>query len=64
MMIGVQLTIPSGPAVQMCMERGVLINATQDTVVRLLPAININEEEVDSGFEVVAEVLRTMANDV
>ncbi len=61
MMIGVELTIPSGPAVGMCMQRGVLINSTQDTVVRLLPAINISEEEVDAGFEVVAEVLREMA---
>ena len=64
MMIGVELTIPSTPAVGKCMERGVLINATQDTVVRLLPALNINEEQVDSGFEVIADVLREMAEDV
>lgn len=64
MMIGAQLTIPSTPAVAKCMERGVLINATQDTVVRLLPALNITQEEVDSGFEVIAEVLREMANDL
>ena len=64
MMIGVQLSIPSTPAVGMCMERGVLINATQETVVRLLPALNITEEEVDSGFEVIAEVLREMASEI
>jgi predicted acetylornithine/succinylornithine family transaminase len=64
MMIGAQLTIPSTPAVAKCMERGVLINATQDTVVRLLPALNITQEEVDSGFEVIAEVLTEMANDL
>jgi predicted acetylornithine/succinylornithine family transaminase len=64
MMIGVQLTIPSTPAVAACMDRGVLINATQDTVVRLLPAVNVGEEEVDSGFEVIAEVLREMATDI
>lgn len=64
MMIGVQLSIPSTPAVGKCMERGVLINATQETVVRLLPALNITQEEVDSGFEVIAEVLREMATEV
>ena len=64
MMIGVELTIPSTPAVGKCMERGVLINATQDTVVRLLPALNIDEEQVDSGFEVIADVLREMAEEV
>lgn len=61
MMIGVELTIPSGPAVKKCMERGLLINATQGTVIRLLPAVNISAEEVDEGFSVIADVLREMA---
>lgn len=61
MMVGVELTIPSTPAVAKCMEKGVLINATQGTVVRLLPAINITEEEVDEGFNTIADVLREMA---
>jgi acetylornithine/succinyldiaminopimelate/putrescine aminotransferase len=45
------------------MQRGVLLNVTHDTVVRLLPAININEEQVDIGCEVVAEVLREIADE-
>ncbi len=60
MMIGVDLTIPSTPAVGKCMERGVLINATHDTVVRLLPALNVTEEQVDEGFAVISDVLREM----
>ncbi|MCA9115469.1 MAG: aspartate aminotransferase family protein [Planctomycetaceae bacterium] len=63
MMIGLDLTIPSGPAVKRCMEQGVLINSTHDTVVRLLPALNITEEQVDQGVEVVTSVLRDMAED-
>jgi predicted acetylornithine/succinylornithine family transaminase len=61
MMIGVDLTVSAVPAVAKCMERGVLINATHDTVVRLLPPINITSEEVDEGFAVVADVLRQLA---
>jgi acetylornithine/succinyldiaminopimelate/putrescine aminotransferase len=61
MMIGIDLTIPSGPAVGLCMDNGVLINATQDTVVRLLPALNISREDLDRGLDSVAEVLRHMA---
>lgn len=61
MMIGVDLAISAVPAVAKCMERGVLINATHDTVVRLLPPLNITAEEVDEGMSVVSEVLREMA---
>lgn len=61
MMIGVDLTISGSPAVGMCMERGVLINSTHDTVIRLLPALNITSEQVDEGCAVLAEVLRQLA---
>lgn len=63
MMIGIELSIPSGPAVGKCMERGVLLNATQDTVVRLLPAMNIQKSEIDIGLEVLLEVLHEMAEE-
>jgi predicted acetylornithine/succinylornithine family transaminase len=62
MMIGIDLTIPSGPAVAKCMERGVLINATNDTVVRLLPALNVSADDLHEGLSVIREVLEEMAN--
>jgi acetylornithine/N-succinyldiaminopimelate aminotransferase len=61
MMVGVELTIPAAPAVARCMERGVLINATHDTVIRLLPALNIAASQVDEGCQVIAESLELMA---
>ncbi len=63
MMIGIDLTIPSAPAVGKAMERGVLLNSTQDTVVRLLPALNITREELEQGLEIVVSVLEEMAED-
>jgi acetylornithine/succinyldiaminopimelate/putrescine aminotransferase len=63
LMIGIDLAIPAGPAVEKCMRRGVLVNATHDTVVRLLPALNISAEQVDAGCEVLAETLREMADE-
>jgi len=64
MMIGIDLTIPATPAVAKCMERGVLINATNNTVVRLLPAINISSADLMEGLQTVAEVLEEMATEV
>lgn len=61
MMIGVDLTVPATPAVQKCMDRGVLINATHDTVIRLLPALNISGEDVDQGCKVVCEAIKELA---
>ena len=63
MMIGVELNIPATAAVAKCMERGVLINATHDTVVRLLPALNITLKQVDQGCQVISDVLKEMAAD-
>lgn len=63
MMIGIELSIPAAPAVGKCMERGVLINATQNTVVRLLPALNISKSDLSQGLEVIAAVLQEMADE-
>jgi acetylornithine/succinyldiaminopimelate/putrescine aminotransferase len=61
MMIGVDLNIPGMAAVGKCMERGVLVNCTHETVIRLLPSLNITAEQVDEGVAVVSAVLREMA---
>ena len=63
MMIGIDLSIASAPAVAKCMERGVLINATNDTVVRLLPALNVKADDLTEGLQVIADVLVEMANE-
>ena len=63
MMIGIDLNIPSGPAVGKAMEKGVLLNATQDTVVRLLPALNITRGDLEEGLDVVISVLQDMAEE-
>jgi acetylornithine/succinyldiaminopimelate/putrescine aminotransferase len=63
LMIGLDLNVPAGAAVQKAMQRGVLLNVTHDTVVRLLPPLNITDEQVDQGCEVVADVLREIADE-
>ncbi|MBC7966947.1 MAG: aspartate aminotransferase family protein [Fuerstia sp.] len=63
MMIGIDLSIASAPAVAKCMERGVLINSTNDTVVRLLPALNVKAADLSEGLQIIAEVLEEMANE-
>ena len=59
-MIGIELSVDAASVVAGCLERRVLINATHGTVVRLLPALTLTDEQLDEGFEVMAEVLRTL----
>ncbi len=58
MMIGVQLTVEGSAIVQGCMARQLLINCTQSTVIRLLPALNINEQQVHDGCDILADVIK------
>jgi acetylornithine/succinyldiaminopimelate/putrescine aminotransferase len=58
LMIGLELSIDASTIVRQCLDRGLLINATQQTVIRLLPAMTLTEEQVDEGCEIMADVLR------
>jgi acetylornithine/N-succinyldiaminopimelate aminotransferase len=59
-MIGVELAVEGAAVVQACLERGLLINCTHQTVLRLLPALTISDEQIDDGCDVMAEVLLAM----
>ncbi len=59
-MIGLELTVDAAPVVATCLERGLLINATHGTVVRLLPALNIADEQVDEGCATLLDALRSL----
>jgi predicted acetylornithine/succinylornithine family transaminase len=58
-MVGVQLSIDGTPIVQRCMEKQLLVNCTQGTVIRLLPALNLTEEQVHNGCDILAEVIKS-----
>jgi acetylornithine/N-succinyldiaminopimelate aminotransferase len=56
-MVGVQLTVDGTPFVKACMDRRLLINCTHGTVLRLLPAMNLTDAELDEGCGILEEVL-------
>jgi predicted acetylornithine/succinylornithine family transaminase len=56
-MIGLELTTDAAPVVADCLERRLLINATHGTVVRLLPALNITDDQIDEGCAILSETL-------
>ncbi len=58
LMVGVELKEKSGPYLLKLMERGVLALAAGPTVIRFLPPLVIEEEDLDRVVELTAEVLR------
>ena len=58
MMIGIELTEPCTELVTQAMEKGLLMNVTTDTVVRLLPPLNITSEEADQMVKIVTELIK------
>ncbi len=61
LMIGIELNKEGGPVVEKCLERGLLINCTQGSVLRLLPAMNLTEEQAQEGCDLLAAVLTEYA---
>lgn len=47
---GIELDRPAAPVVEAALERGVLVNRTADTVIRLLPPYVITPTEIDEGI--------------
>ena len=60
-MIGIELSIEGAATVKACLERKLLINCTHGTVIRLLPAMNLSEEQTQEGCDILAEVLKKQA---
>ena len=61
-MIGLELSVDGAPVVRKCLERKLLINCTHNTVIRLLPAMNLTIEQAEEGCEILAAVLKEVAD--
>jgi predicted acetylornithine/succinylornithine family transaminase len=56
-MIGIELSIDGTPLVDRCLERRLLINCTHGNVLRLLPALNLTDDQLREGCDVLEDVL-------
>ncbi len=58
LILGMELTIPGTDIVDGCRERGLLINCTQERVLRFLPPLIVSRKEINHGVEILKEVLK------
>ena len=58
LMVGVELQVPEAKAVMLrCLEKGLVLNATGDTVLRFLPPLIVTRNEIDRAVEILDDSL-------
>ena len=62
LMIGIELAADGAPVVQTCLEHGLLTNCTQQTVIRLLPAMNLSQQQASDGCDILVEAIMQLAH--
>jgi len=63
LLLGIELDRPCSDLVKRGFEAGLLINVTADTVVRLLPPLNLKDSEADLLVDGVTGLIRTFLNE-
>ena len=64
LMWGLQLATDALPIVEGARQRGLLVNRTKETVVRMLPPLNIETADLDRAVEILDEVFASVASEV
>jgi len=57
LMIGVQLSAPGTEIVNKCLEKGLRINCTHETVIRFMPPMIATKEQINQAVEIFDSVL-------
>jgi acetylornithine aminotransferase len=57
LMIGMQLSIPAGEIVKKALNRGLLLNVAQDSVLRFVPPLIVTADEIDEMIDILEGIL-------
>ena len=57
MIIGVVFKDPARPVVDACLKERLILNATADNVMRLLPPLNLTLEQAQEGLAIIRRAL-------
>lgn len=52
LMVGVEMNAPASDLVDACLNRGLLLNCTHETVLRFLPALNTSTADFDQALDI------------
>ena len=63
-MRGLQLSVDAMPVIDAARDRGLLVNRTDEKVVRLLPPLTIEPADIDRAVDTLDTVLAAIAPEV
>jgi predicted acetylornithine/succinylornithine family transaminase len=58
LIIGVELSVKGEEIYRECLKEGLLINCTQDTVLRIMPPLTVTKKEIDRAIGILEKVLK------
>ncbi len=58
LMLGLQLDRPGSDLVKICREKGLLVNCTHESVIRIMPALTVKRSEIQQGLKILEESLQ------
>ena len=61
LMLGIQLNEPGAEIVKACWKKALRINCTHETVLRMMPAMNVTAEQLDTAIGILDEALSEVA---
>ncbi len=63
LMIGIELNEPCSELVMLAKAKGLLINVTAGSVIRLLPPLTLTDEEADLAVDAISKLIKVYAGD-
>jgi len=64
LMRGIQLNIDAAPIIDAARDRGLLVNRTDEKVVRLLPPLTVEATDIDRAMEILDEAFSVIPQEV
>jgi predicted acetylornithine/succinylornithine family transaminase len=58
LMLALELKAPSKQVMLACLDAGLIVNAVSETALRILPALNIEDTDLDEGLAILKKVLQ------
>lgn len=61
LMLALDLKIPSKQVMLACLDAGLIVNAVTESALRILPALNIKEDDLEEGLAILKRVLASFS---